>query len=160
MFYNDKNQSCKDQVHVIVIFHFVFLFLVKLSILFKESGEDLKKKTLETEPPDFFGDLNLDQVIDKITEDKEHYNLKPYFYTSLTSTDEILHRHEVMKDMENKILLDLIKSFAQQMLETRERLSYSDKLYNKPQKERAFIDAVEGYCDAIGSLAENLSRLN
>ncbi len=49
------------------------------SILFKER-EHIQTSVL-VEMPDFFIDLNLNQVIDEVTNGKEAYNLKPFFYT-------------------------------------------------------------------------------
>ena len=61
------------------------------------------------------------------------------------------------RDLENKILFEHIKSFAQKMREMREHLAQADKLHYKYQKERWFLDAVEIYCDAINCLVHDLS---
>lgn len=129
------------------------------SILFERTEEDsIKKETLEA--PDFFVDLNLDQIIDAITAGKQEYNLKPFFYTSLNDIDAIKYRHEIMLDLENKILFENIKSFAQRMRAMREHLAQKDKLYYKYQKESWFLDAVEIYCDAVNCLVHDLTLVD
>ncbi|EGD52355.1 DNA mismatch repair protein MutS domain protein [Thermoanaerobacter ethanolicus JW 200] len=127
------------------------------SILFEKNEDGVKKETFEA--PDFFVDLNLDQIIDVITRGKEEYNLKLFFYTPLNDIDTIKYRHEIMQDLENEVLLEDIKSFAEKMQEMRKHLAQADKLYYKYQKERWFLDAVEIYCDAITDLVEDLSSV-
>src|SRR5436305_12829814 len=53
------------------------------------------------EPPDFFVDLNLDQIIGAVTAGREEYNLKPFFYTPLGDIGATQYRHEIMQDLEN-----------------------------------------------------------
>jgi DNA mismatch repair ATPase MutS len=125
------------------------------SILFERTEDSIKKETLEA--PVFFVDLNLDQIIDAITAGREEYNLKPFFYTPLNDIDAIKYRHEIMRDLENKILFEHIKSFAQKMRAMREHLAQTDKLYYKYQKEAWFLDTVEIYCDAVNCLVHDLS---
>lgn len=125
------------------------------SILFESIEDSLIRETLEA--PVFFVDLNIDQIIDTITFTKQGYNLKPFFYTSLNDTNAIKYRHEIMQDLENKILFEAIKSFAQKMRAMREHIAQAEKLYYKYQKERWFLDAVEIYCDAVGNLVNDLS---
>jgi hypothetical protein len=42
--------------------------------------------------PDYFSDLNLDQIVDSIVAGREEYDLKSFFHLSLTSIDEIHYR--------------------------------------------------------------------
>jgi DNA mismatch repair protein MutS len=126
------------------------------SILTEGAEESAIKETPKA--PDFFVDLNLDQIIDAITIGKEEYNLKPYFYTPLKTLSAITYRQEVMSDLENKQTFDHITTFARQMRFMREHLSQSSKLHYKYQKESWFLDAVEIYGNAIRTLAENLSH--
>ena len=92
----------------------------------KELKTAIKKETPEA--PVFFVDLNLDQIIDAITAGKQEYNLKPFFYTSLTDIDAIKYRHEIIRDLENEILFEHIKVFAQKMRAMREHLVQANKL--------------------------------
>lgn len=116
---------------------------------------NVSKETLEA--PVFFTDLNLDQIIDAITIGKQEYNLKPFFYTSLSDIDAITYRHEIMQDLENKALYEYVDSFAQKMHTMREHLVQANKFYYKYQEESWFLDAVEIYCDAVSQLMQDLS---
>ncbi|MCL4880388.1 MAG: DNA mismatch repair protein MutS [Anaerolineae bacterium] len=120
--------------------------------------KNAKKETLEA--PDFFIDLNLDQIIDSITVGKQEYNLKPFFYTALNDVDTILYRHEVMQDIENKTLLDNLRSFAQKMHTMRQYLIFLEKINYKYHREGWFLEAVEIYCDAVSQFAQDLNLLD
>jgi DNA mismatch repair protein MutS len=125
------------------------------SILYERSQEGREKEPLEA--PDFFVDLNLDQVVEAITIGKQEYNLKPFFYASLHDASEIEYRQEIMRDLENRTLFENIGSFAQKMQTMRKRLAQADKLYYKYQKERWFLEAVGIYCNAANGLVADLS---
>lgn len=107
-------------------------------------------------PPDFFVDLNLDQIVAAINAGKEEYNLAPFFHWSLRDVDAVLYRHEIMRDLENADLLSRIKSFADALRTMRETLKQADKRYYRRQKEALFLDAVDDYCDAIDALTRDL----
>jgi DNA mismatch repair protein MutS len=129
--------------------------MVFYSILFEKAEGDIKKETPEA--PLFFADLNLDQIIDAITTGKEEYDLKPFFYTSLKDVDAIKYRQEIMRDLENEVLFEYIKSFAEKMREMCRYLALVDTLYYKYHKQGWFLEAVETYCEAINCLANDLS---
>ncbi len=128
------------------------------SMLFERSEDSSIAETLEA--PAFFGDLNLDQIVDAITAGRQEYHLKPFFYTSLQNIDAIEYRYEIMQDLENKNLFEHIKSFAQNMRAIREHLTQRDKLYYKYQKESWFLDAVEIYCKAVLCLVQDLTLVD
>jgi hypothetical protein len=65
------------------------------SILFRHAHTDLRIDP--TEAPEFFHDLNIDQLVAGVT-GKDEYDLKPFFYRQLGDVDEIAYRQEVMKD--------------------------------------------------------------
>lgn len=128
------------------------------SILFEGNAEGSNEET--TQPPECLGDLHLDLIIDAITAGKEEYNLKPFLYTPLHDPNAIDYRHEIMLDLENKILFEHITSFAQQMRLAREHLAQAAKRWHPYQKESWFLDAVEIYCDTIIRLCHDLSPLD
>ncbi len=132
--------------------------MVFQSILFEKIQDEIKRET--TEMPDFFSDLNLDQIIDAITAQKQEYDLKPFFYTPLNDIDAIKYRQEIMQDLENEELFKHIEIFADRMHMMRKDIAQSNKLYYRHQKERWFLDALEIYCDSVVSLAHDLSHLD
>ncbi len=125
------------------------------SILFEdpETVGDVEKR----EAPEFFGDLNLDQIVTSITAGRDEYNLKPFFYTPLRRVDAINYRHEILRDLEGDALIGYVRSFAADMRTMRSHLAQSEKRYYKRQKQSWFLDAVETYCSAVTRLSSNLA---
>jgi DNA mismatch repair protein MutS len=121
------------------------------SILY-ESGDGEEDK----EAPECLGDLNLDQVIDAITAGKEEYRLRPFFYTPLPTPGAIAYRHEVMRDLGNKALFGAFERFAQAMRTRREYMGLAERLGNRYQRERWFLEAVATYCRAVAEFDATL----
>jgi hypothetical protein len=128
------------------------------SILFNDlqSGGNADRE----EAPEFFKDLNLDQVVQAITEGYKDYNLAPFFYVRLHELDAISYRQEVMRDFEDARLMEAVKSFSAQMRAMRERLKQAKDLYFKYAIERGFLGAVEIYCQAVERFLQYLSKLD
>ena len=127
------------------------------SILF-EAPANGAAAVLEHQPPAFFTDLNFDQVIRAITAGRDEYDLAPFFYTRLGSTQAIGYRHEVMKDLQGPGLLDSIGAFARQLRAMREHLAQAAKLHYRLQRQSWFLDAVVIYCDAVTALVRDLTQ--
>lgn len=111
------------------------------------------------EAPAFFSDLNLGQIVEAITAGREEYNLKPLFYQRLGDLDAIHYRHEVLRDLDDKIVLAQLSAFAQRMRDMRKQLARAEKLYYKHQREGWLADAVEIYCKAVEDLSLGLSQV-
>lgn len=106
--------------------------------------------------PDFFHDLNLDQIVDLIVAGREKYDLKPFFYTPMTTVPAIEYRQEVMRDLENEALLGSIKSFSSQMHTMRGHLMGAERCPDKYAKEAWFLEAIEIYRDGVKKLDQDL----
>jgi DNA mismatch repair protein MutS len=129
------------------------------SILFGRTGTDAAT-SWETFPeemqPSFFTDLNLDQVLTSMVVGRAEYDLAPFFYTPVHDTEAVRYRHEVMQDLERDDVRSLIAAFAGRMRTMREQLAQAAKLRYRYQQQRWFLDAVNEYCQAVGSLTEDL----
>jgi DNA mismatch repair protein MutS len=125
------------------------------SILSERSGASCGAGGLEE--PDFFADLNLDQVLAAMTADREQYELGPIFCEPLRDADAVAYRHEVLRDLEKREVIEPVSRFAKAMGEMREHLAQVRKLHYQLQKQAWFLDAAEIYCDAIRGLARELA---
>lgn len=128
------------------------------SILFEQTASGAGVDGLQE--PDFFADLNLDQVLKSMTAGREQYQLKPFFYAPLHDVAAVRYRHEVLRDLEEPAVLESVTRFAETMGRMREHLAQAEKLHYPLQKQAWFRDAVEIYCDAVSSLAEELGGLD
>jgi DNA mismatch repair protein MutS len=117
-------------------------------------------RSLEEREPTFFADLNLDQVAACMLAGREQYRLAPFFYSPLRDVAAVRHRHEVFRDLERRPLLESVEAFSQAMRTMREHLALIEKLHDPYQKERWFLDAAAIYCEAVRSLAAQLTRLD
>jgi DNA mismatch repair protein MutS len=118
------------------------------------------KAIFSMEAPAFFGDLNLDQVVNAITDGKEEYDLKPFFYTPLGDVDAIYYRQEVMRDMEDPKLMADIKAFAEKMSTVRQYLGMVEKFEFHYHKNGWFLEAALVYCSAVTGLERDLRLAN
>lgn len=126
------------------------------SILYNQSnGRDLHESQ---EIPEFFADLNLDQVVEAIIRGRQEYDLKPFYYTPLHSVDAVNYRQEVAQDLEQPALMDAITSFAQKMTLVRRYINMIEKLYYSHHKKGWFLETALVYCDAVSNLAAVLSQ--
>lgn len=125
------------------------------SILF--SGTEASARQETSDAPPFFADLNLDQIVDAVTADKQDYDLKPFFYTPLRDPDAILYRQEVARDLENETILGAIRTFAHQMSTMRRYLVLANKLDYPYHQAGWFLEAADVYCEAVTGLANGLN---
>ncbi len=127
------------------------------SILFPHRGEEQQQKVKQ--PPEFFRDLNLDQVVSAITANWDEFDLAPFFYTPLKNRDNIVYRQEVMRDLENDKIMGAITEFTERMQVTLRYLNHSHELHYKQHREGWFLTSAQNYCDTIEHLAHDLNEL-
>jgi DNA mismatch repair protein MutS len=123
------------------------------SILFDDGAIGVE---LSQSEPEFFGDLNLDQVLEALIAGREEYELKQFFWTPLQDVRTVRYRHEILRDLERSDVLEVVTTFAETMRRMRAHLDRSERLHYELQKQSFFVGAVEIYCGAVQLLAEGL----
>jgi DNA mismatch repair protein MutS len=123
-------------------------------ILFGEIPNDASASSGEM--PDYFSDLNLDQVVEAVTAGRDEYNLKPFFYQPLLDVDQIRDRQAIFRDLECEPLFNDIQSFAVAIREMRSLVAQAQKFHYAYQKQALFLEAVAVYCNALSQLGTSL----
>jgi DNA mismatch repair protein MutS len=107
--------------------------------------------------PEFFVDLNLDQVVGSIVAGRDDYDLRPFFYMPLHDVDAVGYRHGVFRDLEMADLRVAVGAFADGMRRVRQYLALVEKQRYVYEKQRWFLDAAATYCEAIGPFVAALA---
>lgn len=111
-----------------------------------------KRKDESGSMPDFFIDLNLDQILKEILSEKDEYQLESFYYNSLNDISTVNYRLEVMKEVEEKNVLSSMCSFSHSMKKVREYVGFSQDVHNKHQREKWHLDSVRLYCKSVMDL--------
>lgn len=122
------------------------------SIVFMREAD---QQLIETRP-DYFGDLNIDQIVDGIVAGRDEYDLRPLLNAPLRRPDAIRYRNEVFHDCRQPAIASSLLRFAEQMRTVRQKLVQAKKLSEKRQRQAWLLDAVELYCLACTALREAL----
>lgn len=127
------------------------------SILFADPAD--REGLDERAVPDFFGDLNLDQVVTAVTRGRDEYHLAPFFYAPLHSAATVAYRHEVLRELNQPDVRKAVTGFGTRMRAVRQHLQRAKELHYARQKQLWFLDAVNLYCEAVTQLSDDLGDL-
>jgi DNA mismatch repair protein MutS len=109
--------------------------------------------------PEFFVDLNLDQVVAAIVATRAEYDLAPFFHAPAGNLETIRYRHDAMRDLQTPQVYEAVARFAATMRDVRDHLRRVDKLHYRHQKQSWLRDAIERYCEAVAGLAAEFQQL-
>ena len=112
----------------------------------------------DTAGEDFISDLNLDQIIEAISADRDERELiTRVLYRQVRDIDTLQYRHEVFRDLEAPGLLAVISRFGEQMRQVRSHLRQLPGMRSSEQRQGWFLDATTIYCTAVRTLACELA---
>lgn len=123
------------------------------SILFPDAGEAPDSAS----EPDFFSDLNLDQVVSSITAGHDEFRLHPFFYHLPPNINVIEYRQQVFRDLEMPAIAEHVKTFAAQLAAMRRQFADATKRYYPRQKQWGIVAGIDRYCVAVEWLTEALT---
>jgi DNA mismatch repair protein MutS len=104
--------------------------------------------------PEYFKDLNLDQVFESVIKGKAE--LKPLFYPTV-SKEDIQYRHEIFLELETGALTEIFNEFTEKMVRMRARKTDAE---NYPrQKDFCLLDSIAIYCEAVRELEKSLGTV-
>ena len=106
----------------------------------------------------FAPDLNLDQIVAAIADDREERDLiTKVLFVRLDDADAVGYRQEIFQDLDNPGLFDEVQRFAGRMQEVRAHLRQLKKMQYRYHRDGWLLDAAAIYCDAVQSLAGHLA---
>lgn len=107
--------------------------------------------------PEFFGDLNLDQVVGRIVAGLDEYDLLPYFHAPLAEIGAIEYRQAVFRDLEDEAVASCLREFADGMRAVRQWLHGVDTLHDDLEREFWLLLAHTEYQATAEDLSAGLS---
>ncbi|PKY09613.1 hypothetical protein B1757_14100 [Acidithiobacillus marinus] len=110
--------------------------------------------------PEYFHDLNLDQIINKIVKSKESFNLTEYFYFLSQDLESIQFRQDIMRDMEDEVLYNSIALFSKELSVLRSTLARIEKLYYPLQQQCSLLEEAHHYQQTLKNLKLHLHDLD
>ena len=124
------------------------------SILFESL--DVGRQLAGCEAPEFFADLNLDQVFDAVAGARREYDLAAFFRSPLPAEAAATYRQDVFRDLESG-LADPVAAFAEQMRRARSHLTAAQQRHAR-YSVAAWFHAAEIYCATVTALDNALSN--
>lgn len=124
------------------------------SILFGSSEPNLIQ-----DMPDFFKDLHLDYLVEKILEETTEYNTYPYFFTFPGSAEVIRYRQQICRDMESEELCMVLKNFCRRLAESRKIYHLSLESKGDIASATYHLRAATMYRSALLKLEEEMGNV-
>lgn len=126
------------------------------SILF--GGEDPPAPEDAAEP-EYFRDLNLDQVAEAVARAGEEPALVGWFRLPLRDAGLVAFRQEVFENLEDPDVRMLAERFTASTARVGRRLELIGRMKHPPQAHRRHLDLVLEHTDAMRSFAEGLEAV-
>ena len=111
--------------------------------------------------PNYFGDLNLDQVVSAVIARKQPYELATFFHAPLTDLELIRFRQDVFMELERTEVREVMDEFAKHELVAhhgyqRRAAHLADRDFGHYHRARMFLNSAVSYCDTVEQLAAQL----
>jgi DNA mismatch repair protein MutS len=129
------------------------------SVLFGRLRED-PPDLGEVEPPDFFPDLLLDQLVAAVASKRKGCELEEFFSLPLRDADAVVFRQDVMRDVDRDPVREALEAFTEAMTTHHRYLELGEHVHDKYAAQRWFLDAEVVYAEAVSDLAEELADLD
>ncbi len=107
--------------------------------------------------PEYFRDLNLDQVVAAIAKEHPGAGLESWFHLPLRDAGLVAFRQRIFHDLEDPAVRGVAERFTAALARTRRRLELVGRMKHPPQAHRWFLEIVLEYAALVTELAEGLA---
>lgn len=115
-------------------------------------------KQEEAAMPDFFLDLNLNQIIKELQEKGKDYDIRKMYFHFPGDYETVCYRRAIYGEIRRKKLEPAFALFSKRMRETRWYLERSKSVEDTQQQRMYFFDAVSRFVEGVDLLREALSE--
>lgn len=126
----------------------------------KENFSILDRIATKTDPEEvssFFQDLNLYQIIDKLSL-RWGNNVKKYYRYFPFTKEDLIYRRGVYEDIKKDAIYDAFMTYTEDLSEVERLRAEKDKVTSPLQKAAWHVREVETYCRTYEKLAQALER--
>ena len=119
---------------------------------------ELTEKQESSGMPEFFIDLNLNQIVRELQNNVDDYNIREMYYRMPKNYETVCYRQEIYREIRGKQLEKALDTFSQKMRETRKYKALHDKAENKQQYQMYWFNTVSEFTDGVDLLRETLAN--
>lgn len=124
------------------------------SILFPP---ELADRALDDTEPTCFSDLNLDQLVVRLSRGRSLQRLQPLFWTQLPSATAVSYRQEAIREIEQPAMAAVMAHFREGFATVLQQLDLRRHTRYAWQQRRCLLDAADLYCAAVTDLEHDLA---
>lgn len=107
--------------------------------------------------PEFFIDLNLNQIVRELQNNVDDYEIRKLYYRMPKSWETVCYRQEIYREIRGKQLEKALDRFSQKMRETRKYKGLHEKAENKQQYQMYWFNTVCEFTDGVDLLRDTLA---
>lgn len=122
------------------------------SILYGDSGQTAPKAA-----PDFFQDLQLDYLLERMKETVKEYDISAFFYSFPETVELIRYRQQICMDMADEWLCGVIERFCRGLLSFYRFYKLSGESEGEVQTATYYLKAARCYWESLICLEKELS---
>lgn len=121
-------------------------------LLERELMEDVENPGM----PEFFIDLNLNQVVRELQNNVDEYEIRKLYYRLPKDYETVCYRQDIYREIRGKHLEKPLDVFSLKMRETRKYKELHEKAENKQQYQMYWFNAVSEFTDGVDLLRATL----
>lgn len=107
--------------------------------------------------PEYFLDLNLNQIVRELQEKGKDYDIRGMYYDFPKDYETVLYRQAIYREIREKGLAASFSAFAGKMRETREYKERHEKVRDKYQYQMYWFNAVCSFTAGVELLRKSLA---
>lgn len=108
--------------------------------------------------PEFFIDLNLNQIVRELQNNVDEYEIRKLYYRLPKNYETMCYRQDIYREIRGKKLEKILDLFSFKMRETRKYKEFHEKVENKQQYQMYWFNAVSEFTDGVDLLREALTE--